>query len=402
MNFLKKLSLLLFVTVFLFSCSSDDDVNVEAPNCEQAINGTIDICTILTEDPTDPIGLEDCDADGINNLTECQNGTDPLDAFLGDYERGILITNEGPFGEGTGTVSFISEDFSSTSGSIFNTVNNLDLGNIVQSMGFNGENAYIVVNNSNKMHVVNRYTFELIATIETGLDNPRNFVAVENTGYVTNWGDPFDDNDDYVALIDLTTNTITGSIPVDFGPEKIVTDRTSVFVAHQGGYGQNNKITIIDTSNNTVNSTVDVGDVPNSMVLFEDNLWILCGGNPNFTGNESNGRLVKLDLNSNNLIQAFDFGTTDHPGSLSLDDSNLLFNLNGAVFSMDNNATSLPSTSIIDGFFYTMTAKNGKLYATDAGDFSSNGTLKVFDLSTNSEIESTVVGIIPGGIYFNE
>ncbi|MFT5077429.1 MAG: hypothetical protein ACI85B_002499, partial [Flavobacteriaceae bacterium] len=205
MNFLKKLSLLLFVTVFLFSCSSDDDVNVEAPNCEQAINGTIDICTILTEDPTDPIGLEDCDADGINNLTECQNGTDPLDAFLGDYERGILITNEGPFGEGTGTVSFISEDFSSTSGSIFNTVNNLDLGNIVQSMGFNGENAYIVVNNSNKMHVVNRYTFELIATIETGLDNPRNFVAVENTGYVTNWGDPFDDNDDYVALIDLTT-----------------------------------------------------------------------------------------------------------------------------------------------------------------------------------------------------
>ena len=39
---------------------------------------------------------------------------------------------------------------------------------------------------------------------------------------------------------------------------------------------------------------------------------------------------------------------------------------------------------------------------TDAGDFASNGTLMVFDLSTNSELQSIEVGIIPGGIYFND
>ena len=356
MNFLRKLTYLFIAILFFASCSNDDDIPII----------------------TDPPGP------------------------LGDYEDGILITNEGPFGTGTGTVSFISEDFSTVNGSIFNTVNEIDLGNIVQSMGFSEEKAYIVVNNSHKIHVVDRYSFELITTIETGLNNPRNFIAVDNKGYVTNWGDPLDNNDDFVAVIDLTTNTVTGSISVDFGPEKLVTDRNNVYVAHQGGWGQNNKITIIDTSNDSINSTVDVGDVPNSMALLGNNLWILCGGNPSFTGNETNGRLVKLDLNSNNLIQAFDFETTDHPSSLSLDGENLLFNLNGAVFSMDSNATALPSENIIDGFFYTMTANNGKLYTTDAGDFSSNGTLKVYDLSTNTEIESFTVGIIPGGIYFNE
>ncbi|MBV1923417.1 MAG: YncE family protein [Flavobacteriaceae bacterium] len=352
MNFLKKLTYLFIAVLILASCSNDDD----------------------SGDPVLP---------------------------LGDYENGILISNEGPFGTGTGTVSFISEDNSTNEGSIFQNVNESELGNIVQSIGFSSDNAYIVVNNSHKVHVVNRYTFELITTIDTGLINPRNFVAVENSGYVTNWGDPFDESDDFVAVIDLTTNTIVETISVDFGPEKLVTDRNNVYVAHQGGFSQNNKITIIDTSNNTVNSTVDVGDVPNSMVLVDNDLWILCGGNPSFATTETKGSLVKLDLNSNNLIQSFDFNTTDHPSSLTIDGSNLLYNLNGSVFSVDANAPSIPTTSILDGFFYTMTANGGKLYTTDAGDFASNGTLKVFDLSTNTEVESYTVGIIPGGIYFN-
>jgi hypothetical protein len=61
----------------------------------------------------------------------------------------------------------------------------------------------------------------------------------------------------------------------------------------------------------------------------------------------------------------------------------------------------LPTSSIIAGSFYAMTINDGKLYATDASDFASNGTLKIFDLSTNSEIITIATGIIPGGVYFN-
>ena len=352
MKLLKRITYLFITTLILASCSSDDDN------------------TIIIEP-------------------------------MGDYEFGFFVTNEGPFGTGTGTVTFISEDYSNVDHTIFNDVNNSDLGNIVQSLGFAEEKAYIVVNNSHKIEVVNRYTFESIATISEGLNNPRFFAAEGNTGYVSNWGDPFDNNDDFIAVIDLITNTVVASISVDFGPEKMVINDGKLYVAHQGGYGQNNVVSIIKTDTNALTSAIVVGDVPNSMVVSGNSLWILCGGNPDYTGNETNGSLVKLNMNNQVIVQTLDFELTQHPNGLTKDDINFYYGLNGAVFSMEESDTTLPTESIINGFFYSMTANHGKLYATDAGDFISNGTLKIYDLSSNSEIESIEVGIIPGGVYFN-
>lgn len=359
MKMLKKLPYLLLLSLFFFtSCVDDDDT------------------TFLEEE--EEIELR------------------------GDYDKGILVSNEGPFGSGTGTVSFISEDFSTVNHAIFNEVNGGDLGNVVQSIGFEGDKGYVVANNSHHIKVVDRYTFEEIATITEGLNNPRYFVAVGTTGYVSNWGDPFDDTDDFVAVIDLNTNTVSSNIPVVFGPEKIVSNGVNIYVAHQGAFGQNNSISVINTTTNEVNTSIIVGDVPNSLQLVGTNLWVLCGGNPSFTGNETNGSLVKVDLTTNEVSQTLDFALTDHPSQLSRENETLLYSLNGGVFSIDINATELPTNSIIDGFFYTMIAKEGILYATDAGDFQSNGTLKVFDLSTFEEEQSIEVGLIPGGIYFNE
>jgi len=349
MNLLKRISYVLIATLILASCSSDDD-----------------------------------------NIMP-----------LGDYEFGFFVTNEGPFGTGTGTVSFISNDFTNVDQTIFNDVNNSDLGNIVNSMGFSGENAYIVANNSHKIEVVNRYTFESIATITEGLDNPRHFAAIGTKGFVSNWGDPFNNDDDFIAVIDLNTNTVVASIPVSFGPEKMVVNDGNLYVAHQGGYGQNNIISIIKTSTNALISAIVVGDVPNSLVVSGNSLWILCGGNPDYTGNETNGSLVELNMDNQVIEQTFNFELTQHPSGLTMDDINLYYGLNGAVFSMEESDISLPTESIINGLFYSITAYRGILFATDAGDFTSNGTLKIFDLSTNNEIESIEVGIIPGGVYFN-
>ena len=335
-------------------------------------------------------------------VASCTQDDDDIILPLGDYEYGFFITNEGPFQNGSGTISFVSEDYETVDHQVFNQVNDSDLGSIVQSMGFNDDNAYIVINNSHKIEVVNRYTFESIATITEGLDNPRYFVANGSTGYVTNWGDPFNNDDDFVAVINLATNTVTSSIPVAFGPEKLVFANNDLYVAHQGGYGQNNILSVIDVTANMVETTILVGDVPNSMVVSNNDIWVLCGGNPSFTGNETAGQLVKVETNNNTIVQGFDFLTTNHPSSLTNNGSDLIYNLDGEVFSKEENSTSLPTTSILSGFFYSMTAIDGKLYATDAGDFASNGTLKIFDLSSTLEIKSIETGIIPGGVYLND
>ncbi|MEJ1223608.1 DUF5074 domain-containing protein [Sediminicola sp. 1XM1-17] len=322
---------------------------------------------------------------------------------LGAYENGILISNEGPFGNGTGTVTFVSDDLSISESSIYKTVNGEDLGNVVQSIGFDGDLAYIVANNSNKIIVANRFSFKKMGTIAEGLNNPRYFVAVDNTGYVTNWGDPFDETDDYVAIVNLQNFTVEATIPVVLGPEKILAKNTTLYVAHQGAYGQNNKITLIDINTKMVSETITVGDVPNSLVLDDqENLWVLSGGNPSYTNNETAGVLTKINTSTNDVTATLKFQGTDHPGLLCADGTDLYYQLNGAVYHMNVTDNTLPLGPRLEGVsFYTMVVADGKLYGTDAKDFASQGTLTVYDLATVSVIKELTMGIVPGGIYFN-
>lgn len=333
----------------------------------------------------------------------CTNDDDGVQEPLGDYENGILVSNEGPFSNGSGTVSFISEDLSMVENGIYKKTNDEDLGNIVQSIGFTDEEAFIVANVSNKINVVNRYTFEKIASIDEGLNNPRYFIAVNGKGYVTNWGDTADDSDDFVAIINLQTYSVEGTISVVLGPEAILAKDNTVYVAHQGAWGQNNKVTIINTATNDVVKLITVGDVPNSMQLDgSGNLWVLASGKPSYTNDETAGVLSKINTSTNVVDANFQFETTQHPGGLNLDGSDLYYNLGDKVYKQSPSASSLNLDVVLEGVsFYTMAVNDGRLYGTDAGDYASNGTLTVYDLNTKLAIETLNVGIIPGGIYFN-
>ncbi len=336
--------------------------------------------------------LISCNSDDDNN----QSGYVP-EAF----EKGILITNEGPFNNGSGSITFISDDYNTVAQTIYKNVNGTDLGNIVQSMGFYDQNAFIVVSNSQKIIIANRYSFKSVDSIKVGLDNPRYFVDGDgDKGYVSNWGDPNDTGDDYVAILDLRTNEISSIIPVAFGPERMVAHKNKIYVAHQGGYGQNNLVSVI--TENSVESTITVGDVPNAMVIDGDTLYVLCGGNPSYAVTETAGSLVKIDLNSGQVSETFTFGTTQHPSSLTMDGANLFYNLDGKVYKLNTASIALPGTDIIDGSFYALQAKDGKLYAADAKDYASQGSLLIYDLSTNQQVQEFPTGIVPGGIYFNE
>ncbi len=333
----------------------------------------------------------------------CENEDDEVILPLGAYENGILVSNEGPFNNGTGTVSFISEDLTTMESAIFNTVNNADLGNVVQSIGFTDEYAYIIANVSNTITVVDRYTFEKVMVISEGLNNPRYFLYANGKGYVTNWGDPNDLTDDYVATINLRTNSISKTIPVDFGPEKMVIQKNSIYVAHQGAYGQNNTVSVIDINTDDVSVSIPVAYVPNSLQIDSDgNLWVLSGGKPSYTQDETAGGLTKINTGSNTVDTTLNFETTEHPSFLGLDGSNLFYLLNGELYAMATSASAIPTQSEMqDLSFYTMVINDGKMYGTDAKDYASNGSMVIYDLSTKVQLGTFDVGIIPGGVYFN-
>ncbi|GGD23698.1 YncE family protein [Hyunsoonleella pacifica] len=337
-------------------------------------------------------------------FTSCTNDDDNTPVLpRGDYENGLLISHEGNFGMGNASVSFVSFDLNTAEHNIFNNVNSELLGDTAQSIAFNGDLAYIVLNVSNKIEIVNRYTFESVTTINTGLNNPRFIAFLDGKGYVTNWGDGSNATDDYVAVIDLNTNTLEAStIAVEEGPEEVIVAGSSVYVAHQGGFSQNNKITVINGATNTVSTTITVGDVPNSLQLDNSgNLWVLCGGKPSWTGDETGGQLFKVST-ADNTVTSIDFAETEHPNFLSFDDGNLYYYLAGSIYEMGSTSTTLPANAeITDLSFYNMTVNDGVLYGVDAKDFTSEGALTSYDLSTNAEVNSVTVNIIPGGIYFN-
>lgn len=333
----------------------------------------------------------------------CSNYDDNTQsAPKGAYDNGILISHEGKYPEGIGTVSYISNDFSTVENDVFLNVNGRGLGSVAQSIAFNGDLAYIVMNVSNKIEVVNRYTFESVATIDSDLSNPRYMTFVSGKGYVTNWGDGDIPTDDFVAIINLDTNTVSDKIPVEEGPESIVSNGKTIYVAHKGGYSQNNIVSVINPSSNAL-TTITVGDVPNSMVFDKQGtLYVLSGGIPSWKENTTAGKLSVINTTTNTVSSTLDFEDGQHPSHLSYGQS-LYYYMNKEVYKLAMGSSTLPTNPEISNVnFYYMTVRNGVLYAVDAGDYISNGTMKTFDLTTKAETHSKTVGLIPGGIYFND
>ena len=168
-------------------------------------------------------------------ISSCSDDNDDPVEPKGDYENGYFVTNEGPFENGTGTITFVA-DGGAVSQNVYKTVNGEDLGNIVNSMYIADDKGDIVVNNSNKVVVVNRFTMEKEDVIVGDeIISPRFFVAGNGPGYLSNWGDPFNTEDDFITVVSLSTNEVLSTIPVGEGPEKMLLVGERVYVCLQGG-----------------------------------------------------------------------------------------------------------------------------------------------------------------------
>jgi hypothetical protein len=336
-------------------------------------------------------------------VTSCNNENEPT-LPKGEYDKGILIANEGAFSGGTGTINFISNDYTTTEEKIYNKVNNENIGTILQSIGFNNDDAYLIANIGNKIAVANRFTMKKITEISGDLNNPRYMAFANGKGFVTNWGEGSDTTDDFIAVIDLTTNTISSKITVSEGPEHIIASGNFLYVSHKGGWGSGNTITVINASTNTVVKTVSVGDIPDELALDNrGNILVSCEGKAETSWNPTEvlGSLVKINGVTNEVISTINFASGFHPNSMVLNAGNIYLSTSSSVYKMDENATAVPTSKIITTPVYGISVNEDKIYVTDAKDYQTNGSLKIFDATTNLELKEFTVGLIPGKIYFN-
>jgi hypothetical protein len=340
----------------------------------------------------------------IGLLQSCKKTTPTT--TTGKYEEGIFVVNEGNFTQGNASLSFIDEELKNIENNVFYNVNNVHLGDQAQSIAFLDDKVYIVVTGSNKIEVAKESDLERLGTIASDLTSPRYAVEIPgDKAIVTCWGNPSDATDDYLAVIDTKRDVVMTTIPVELGPEQIEKTDNYLFIAHKGAWGTNNLVSVVSLSSLSVIKTISVGDRPNSLVHKDNYLWVLSGGEPSWTQNETGGKLSKIDLNDLTVVQEFDFAQNEHPEHLSLDDDYLYYNIGNKVYKMDKDDTALPSAHYMEyanGGIYNMETNDGLLFITDAKDYQQEGSVLIYDLSNNSLVKDFTAGIIPGDIGFND
>ncbi|MDT0676309.1 YncE family protein [Autumnicola musiva] len=349
----------------------------------------------------------------ITFFTSCENDDDlnEIPVAEGDYANGIFILNEGVFNSGNSTVSFLDEETGTVVKDVFAAENSgAALGDTGQGMGFYEDYAFIVVNVSNTVEVVDRNSFETVATIDEGLQNPRHIAFTNRNAYVTNWGDGTNAEDDYVAVIDLENFTVSENISIEEGPEEIVEENGMLYIAQNGGYSVNNKITVIDASTNEVTETITVGNRPGSMEIEDGYLWVAVAGMGSYPdpAAETAGKIVKIDLTSNEIASEFTFpNSTDHPANLDIENDKIYYTLGKSVYTFNETDTELPETAFAEltdvASLYGFEVENGNIYAASANaDFTGDGDLFIYSTADGSLLNSYEVGINPNGVYFNE
>lgn len=345
---------------------------------------------------------------GTALITGCD--PEPETTPKGTYEHGVFIVNEGNFQKGNGAISYYNPGTKTVEQDIFNAVNARPTGDVLQSMTIHNDKAYIVANNSNKIEVANANTFKAEATI-SGLALPRYFAAINNKGYVTEWVS-FSGNG-RVAVIDLSTNTITKTIPVGETPEQLLLINNKIYVSNSGS----NTLSVINTATDAVEATVTVGEAPGSLALDANNqLWVACAGNkvylPDFSGYDPEastaGSLVRLNPAANTVESTLPFASTvEAPTHLTINGTKnkLYYNYAGKIYQLDIATTTLPANAIIkrrftgEGFGLGIDPETNIMYTADPGFYTANGKVIRYD-AAGSALDSFQVAIGPNSFLF--
>ena len=337
-------------------------------------------------------------------FTSCDDDSDsPSGAYA---EDGVFVLNEGNFGTPNGSISYYNNGSQEVQNEIFQSENNRILGDVIQNMIIHGDRAFIVANNSNKVEVVNAYTFKSLGTTE-GLESPRYFVALnDDKGYVTEWvtyGLP-----GQVSVIDLNTYTVTKTITVGAVPEQLLLHNGKLYVANSGG----KTVSVINTSTDAVETTIDVTDEPNSLQLDRNNnLWVLSSGTkaydpwPEINEAQSTaGALTKINTSSNAVMATITFPKVAATASKLLTNGakdKLYFIYDDQVYRQDASSTTFTATAIIDRSFYGLGVdpETGNIYGGDDNGFAPDGTVYIYDANGN-QLSTFRVGVGPNGFVF--
>lgn len=330
---------------------------------------------------------------------------DPTDTTkVASYENGIFVVNEGNFNWGNASVTFLDNTNNTVIQDIFTKSNNRSLGDVAESMTISGNLGYLLINNSNRIEVVTLKDFKSVSTI-SGLHSPRYLQLVDsNKAYATNL-------QNYISVIDLKTNTVSGTIQTSSWTENLIKYDKYMMVSSIGKFNEPTavrkaQILIIDTETDVIVDSIQSGKEPIGIVIDKkQKVWVLCsGGYDNFEAPS----LIRINPELRVIEKIFTFPDPQHvPSRLCMNPTgDTIYYLNDGVYQMPVTSTALPSQPLIrqDGrLFYGLNIHpvTGRIYVSDAKDYVQNGTAYQYSVS-GELIKQYETGRIPGSFCFTK
>lgn len=317
----------------------------------------------------------------------------------------VFVLNEGQYGTPNGEISLFSKTARSViDNNTYHTVNQRDLGDVVQSMLVVGERGYVVLNNSQKVEVINLKTFEQAAKAIENLQQPRYAIAAApDKVYISEWvalGQA-----GRVAVLDTRTNTISKTIAVGRQPEQMLLANGKVYVANS----DENTISVINPTTDAVEATITVQDGPGSLVQDQAGaIWVLCGGISRYSPtppypllSATSANLVKLNATATAASVVLPFAKGG-AGSLRTNGTKtqLYYRYAGAVYRLNTTDAALPTTPLIRRSFYGLDIDpaDNTIYGSIA-PYTTTGKFIRYQ-PTGTAIDSFNVNLLPNGFVF--
>lgn len=337
-------------------------------------------------------------------FTACSDNDDPNPDPNPEPEpeatSGLYVICQGNFGSGNSSVSFYDPTSNTYTGEVFAKTNDIPLGELAQSMTIDGDDAWIVVNNSHIVYKTDANDLELKGSISDGLNSPRYFHKVsDNKAYITQL------YSNRIAIVDTERLKVTGYIEVP-GMEA-ATGSTEMMVQH-GKYvyvncwSYQNSVIRIDTATDRVDASVEVGLQPKSMVMDKNHdLWILTDGSYEGSpiGFEA-PRLVKVTTADFKVAATYEMTLYDYTPALAINGAgDRLYFIRNDVYTMSITDTALPAEALIDcdgNYYYGLTVSpaDSDIYIADAIDYVQPG--RVLRYNNRGELtQSFTTGVAP-------
>jgi YVTN family beta-propeller protein len=334
------------------------------------------------------VGLDGC----------VQNPTSSSPEMPVPSAKGVYIVNEGNFGRGNASLSYYDLTANHAYADVFQAVNNRALGDVAASMAISGSRGYIVVNNSQRIEVIDIATNASVGTIATGPgSSPRQMAFVDDSlALVT------DLYNNAVLKVDLVSLIVLGSIPVGENPEGLVVENGHAFVANSG-FGSGNTVSVIDLGSMTVTKTIAVANNPQGMVLTPGGqIDVVCGGaygNFSDPNDDTPAMIMVIDPSSLALVDSVKIG--GHVSTMAVGGDGIGYiPAETEVLRIDTRSNTLTGRFVTGTYNGVgVESVSGDVYLSDPKSYIQPGEVVVYS-SMGVERTRFQVGLIPGSFAF--